>query len=98
MTNLPRTNECSAAQASRELSQDELSLIHGSEGGRPTPPSAGTPTASRETSHRINPNGPPQRSGSAIVSRILQADCLNFASHSGFRLTAELLNALRFLS
>ncbi|HVG90418.1 MAG TPA: hypothetical protein VNB54_02910 [Alphaproteobacteria bacterium] len=36
MTNLPRNQRVLGRTGARELTEDELSLIHGSEGGRPT--------------------------------------------------------------
>ena len=36
MTNLPQNQRVLGRTGARELNQDELSLIHGSEGGRPT--------------------------------------------------------------
>jgi hypothetical protein len=36
MTDLPRNQRVLGRTGARELNQDELSLIHGSEGGRPT--------------------------------------------------------------
>ena len=36
MTDLPKNQRVLGRTGARELSQDELSLVHGSEGGRPT--------------------------------------------------------------
>lgn len=36
MTNLPRNQRVLGRTGARELTQDELSLVHGSEAGRPT--------------------------------------------------------------
>ena len=76
MTDLRQNQRVLGRVGARKLSQDELSQIHGS--GGPTSTLSRDPNGVRETSHRINPSGPSQRSGSAGRIPFFRAGFLDF--------------------
>lgn len=101
MTDLPQNQRVLGRTGARELSQDELSLVHGSEGGRPTSTLSRDPNGVPLRHHTgLTPNGPSQRSASADRNppHPYSVGGLNFCFRSGFSLRADcwVLNALRF--